>query len=123
MINTVEISSHCECTTYDGDPSNECFGCYEDAKENLHHLIINWLGENNAPSGAAVLIQGNGMNWNNDSGYAECNANTILDTIELKRSDYRIEFYQDKDNLTARRWSHDEPTGSARFTFTIQKGE
>lgn len=123
MINTVEVASHCVCMDYDGNPADDCWGCYDDSKENLHHLIINWLGENDAPSGATVLVQGKGMNWTGDTGYAKCDANTILDTIRLERADYRIEFYQDRDNLTARRWSHDEPMGSAQFTFTIQKGE
>lgn len=121
MINTVEITTSCICTDYDGNPSDDCWDCYQDSKEQLNHLIINWLGENDAPSGASVLVQGKGMNWTGDTGYAKCNANTILDTIALERSDYRIEFTQDKNKLTARRWSHDEPMGSAQFTFTIQK--
>jgi hypothetical protein len=120
MTETIGISSSCECVDLDGNPEDNCWGCYDDAEENLHHLIINWLGENDVPSDASILVSGTNMNWDRVSGYANCNANTILDVLKLERSDYRLEFYQDGKELTAKRWSHDEPMG-ASFTFTITK--
>ena len=120
MTELIEISSHCICLDYDGNPSNDCWDCYQDAKDNLHYTIVNWLGENNASTNAIVEIQGKNMTWERLDGTAEVNANSILSTLELDRADYRIEFKLDGKELTAKRWSHDEPMG-ASFTFSIQK--
>lgn len=120
MTELIEISSHCICTDDDGNPSNNCWDCYQDAKDNLHYTIVNWLGENNASTNAIVEIQGKNMTWERLDGVAEVNANSILSTLELDRADYRIEFTLDGKELTAKRWSHDEPMG-ASFTFSIQK--
>ena len=120
MSESIEISSSCICYDDEGNPIDDCWGCYEDAKENLHHFLIQWLGENNAPSGTMVYIQGKDMTWQRLDGHAAVSANLILSTLELDRADYRIEFTLNGKELTAKRWSHDEPMG-ASFTFSIQK--
>lgn len=121
MTNIVEITTDCLCMDYEGNPSDECWGCYEDSKELMHQMIINWLGENDAASDVSVLIEGKGMTWQGLDGTAMVNANSILSALALDRSgQYRLEFYQDGKKLTAKRWSHDEPMG-ASFKFTIQK--
>lgn len=121
MIDTVQVTTDCLCMDYDGNPNDECWGCYEDSKENLHQLIINWLGENDAASDVSILIEGRGMTWQGLDGTVMVNANTILSSLALDRGgEYRLEFYQDGKELTAKRWSHDEPMG-ASFKFTIQK--
>ena len=120
MSESIEISSHCICVDYDGNPSNDCWDCYQDAKDNLHYTIIDWLGENDASIDATVEIQGKGMTWQRLDGAAEVTANSILSALELHRADYRIEFKLNGKELTATRWSHDEPMG-ASFTFNIQK--
>ena len=117
---TITISSSCICTDDDGNPSDDCWDCYQDAKDNLHYTIVNWLGENNASTDAVIEIQGKNMTWQRLDGAAEVNANSILSTLELDRGDYRIQFRLDDKELTATRWSHDEPMG-ASFTFSIQK--
>jgi hypothetical protein len=50
------------------------------------------------------------MTWLNVDGYAECEAQDVLNTLQI-RGDYRIEIVLEDNKLSAKRWSHDEPTG------------
>lgn len=120
MTEIIELSSSCICCDDEGNPADDCWDCYQDAKENLHYMLVNWLGENDAASDSIVEIQGKDMTWQRLDGATEVNANSILSTLELERAEYRIQFQLDGKELTAKRWSHDEPMG-ASFTFNIKK--
>ena len=120
MRNIIELTNHCICLDDDGNPANDCWDCYQTAEDNLHYMIVDWLGENDAQSDAIVEIKGKDMTWQRLDGAAEVNANSILSTLELERAQYRIQFELNGKELTAKRWSHDEPMG-ASFTFNIKK--
>lgn len=60
------------------------------------------------------------MGWLRQSGFAEClsNPERITELLSLN-AEFRLEFELIGKTLTARRWSHDEPTGTGLFTFSL----
>ena len=84
---------------------------YEDLEENL---IPEFIERNGSKS--MLRIEGTGMGWQSRSGYLEINA-TFKDLLEALTfsGDWTLRFYFEGDGLSVRRWSHDEPMGSARF--------
>lgn len=106
---TTELETNCGCISY-------C-ECWEDDKENSHYLIMEWLERNNKPEGA--LITGRNLTWQRLSGYAIVRNS---DTAELARAilaalmingEFIIRLTLEGKQLTARRSSHDEPTGAS----------
>lgn len=119
---TYYLSTDCGCTFFDEDAgeyvdATECFGCYTDDEDTILHELTRWITRNEVE---AVAVQCSSMTWRNVPARALMNAQAVqlLGAMTI-RGDYRLEFYWDaEDNLTARRWSHDEPTGTGLFTFT-----
>lgn len=116
----VVLESDCVCAGEDGPDYGECFGCYDDAKENLKYLIKSWVDAQGKEFSEA-RIDGTGMGWQRQSGYAHIGLDDIAEILSL-RGDFRIVFTLENGNLTAIRSSHDEPTG-AHFTFTPTEDE
>ena len=116
----VVLESDCVCAGEDGPDYGECFGCYDDAKENLKYLIKSWVDAQDKKF-SEVRIDGTGMGWQRQSGCAHIGLDDIAEIITL-RGDFRIVFTLENGNLTATRSSHDEPTG-AHFTFTPTEDE
>jgi hypothetical protein len=118
------LTTDCVCESASIDSNGEevwttgedCFGCYDDSVEWLRVLVRTWAKENGLPS-ETVRIEGTGLGWQKLSGYK------VVDISEIENLDlsgeYRIEFTLDGKELTAQRWSHDEPMGGARFTFAF----
>lgn len=111
----VVLESDCVCAGEDGPDYGECFGCYDDAKDNLKYLINAWA-DAQGKEFSEVRIDGTGMGWQRQNGYAHTGLDEIAYALAL-RGDFRIVFTLENGNLTATRSSHDEPTG-AHFTFT-----
>lgn len=110
----ITIQSDCTCTNEDETPSESCYGCYDDAVDNLKYLIDDWAkGQGNDFSN--VRINGTAMGWQRESGYAMAPLYRISEALTI-RGDFTITFTLEDGNLTAVRSSHDEPTG-AFFTF------
>ena len=116
----VVLESDCVCADEDGPDYGECFGCYDDAKDNLKHLINAWV-DAHGKEFSEVRIDGTGMGWQRQSGYVHTELKEIAYALAL-RGDFRIVFTLENGNLTATRSSHDEPTG-AHFTFTPNEDE
>jgi hypothetical protein len=121
---TATVTTNCECESYDEEtgtysPADTCFDiCWEDACEWVGEVIQDWLTARGIEEGEFVKIEANGLGWLRRSGYKLCRA----DVIELTGAlfidgDFTIEYKLSDDKLTARRYSHDEPTGSAVFEF------
>jgi len=139
---TIELTSDCRCfdcndcgvgyvRNEDGEkceqcykeltPSNSCFDCWKDSKESFYDALEAWRDKVGV-TWDLVRIDGVGVGWNRDSGYAVKKFDEALDAITI-RGDFRITATWDGANtFTASRASHDEPTGSAQFTFTLIKG-
>lgn len=118
-----EISTNCSCekeneVTGEFEPADNCYGdCFEDSKEQLTYLINDWLEHNTFTDNTLIRIDGSGMGWRSQSGYTDVTLDKVAEALYLN-GDFRIR-YELSENfvLTAQRWSHDEPMGSAIFTF------
>jgi len=121
-----EISTSCTgCPAYLDTETDEwieasdCDGiCFEDDKGNLDDLIDEWRQHNTFTNDTLIRIDGSDMGWRSQSGYRDVIVDEVAKALYLN-SDFRIR-YELSENwiLTAQRWSHDEPMGSAIFTFT-----
>lgn len=118
---TLSISTDCTCEVLDDDgeviSTNDCFGCWRDSKDDIITELEYWLDRNKVE---CVEVEATRMLWNNVSALAWLpnDAERMFNLLSLN-GDYRLEFYWSSDDkLSARRWSHDEPTGTGLFTFT-----
>jgi hypothetical protein len=112
------ISTECSC-----DDEFECWGdCHEDDLGIVGMVLDRWLiangMDNDEPN---VLIRTDRMNWNGVSGQCVVEFNDILNALKLN-GDWKVEFRLDGKDLTACRYSHDEPCG-ALFTLTTTDEE
>lgn len=118
---TMEVNTDCQCEIFDDEgqviPTTDCFGCYTDAKEDLLSELDYWLGRAGDPE--YVRIEGRGMGWMSRDGYAivEAKPDELFEAMTIN-GEFRLVFeWDERDILTARRYSHDEPTGTGLFTF------
>lgn len=120
-MDTYTLSTECSCETYDAEngegivPADECFGCYEDEQQLLAEAIDAII---EAETVDAYIVNTERARWTNtgQNFTIEATGKNVIDCMKLN-GDYRIEFYLDGSTITARRWSHDEPTGTGLFTF------
>jgi hypothetical protein len=127
---TISITSECTCMEYDpekGDyteePSKECFGCYSDDVENLKLSILEpWLASHNLGGNDSLIIECPALGWTYSAAYAivDADAQEIINTMILN-GDFRVVFTLKGSELSAIRYSHDEPTGTGTFTFREYK--
>ena len=120
------VSTDCQCQTFDEEAqdyvlSTECFGdCYEWQKEDVFELLGTWYLANGIEENDPILVKGSGMTWQRLDGHKWTNTMELDSALSIN-GDFRIEWYLNGTELTARRWSHDEPTGTGLFTFTAYK--
>lgn len=117
---TVTLQSDCICVEEDGTPYDECFGCWEDSIESFNELISAWRKNANIETDK-VFIAGRGMTWQRLDGHATADLDTLYKALTI-RGDFRLEFRLVGAELTATRYSHDEPVGCS-FTFTPLSAE
>lgn len=117
---TASVTTDCLCENEDGSPSPECFDCYEWQKENVFELLGQWQVINGITEDDKILITGTGMTWQRLSGWKETDILSLDSALSLD-GDFRLEWYLEGNELTARRWSHDEPTGTGLFNFKVFK--
>ena len=125
---TAEVSTECQCQVEDENgewiASPDCYGdCYEWQKESVFEVIGEWQKLNDIDESDPILIQVDKIGWNNASAYKWTTMLELDGALSLN-GDFRIEWYLDLETkeLTARRWSHDEPVGTGLFTFSHHKG-
>lgn len=122
-ITRIELATECNCETYDEDdnltPANDCLGCYDDTLAYLDDKLAEWLTANEWTDETIIRVQFSGVSWRNVSGYGDITPSDMPEFLYLN-GEYRIVFELTADNktLTARRYSHDEPTGTGLITFT-----
>lgn len=112
----VVIQSDCVCVEEDGTPYEECFGCWDDSLERLAELKSEWAQRIGGKSFDQVIVEAKAMGFFKESGRGVIDFDTLHKATTL-RGDFRIVFTLEDNNLTALRYSHDEPTGGGRFTF------
>ena len=119
-----EMTNVCSCEEYDEDtdtstPASYCYGgCYEDSSADLKaELFEPWLVAKGWERDTPIRIQGSGMGWRGQTGYADTTPDSLLDTLSLN-TEWILRFKFDGTDLTCVRYSHDEPMGTGQFTFT-----
>ena len=117
---TASVTTDCLCENEDGTPlETYCDGdCYYWQKEDVFALLGMWKVRNGLEEDTTILISGEQMGWTRASGVKLTNFLELDGSLSLD-GDFKIEWYLEETTLTARRWSHDEPTGTGLFTFTI----
>lgn len=115
-----EVTTDCLCENEDGTPSNECFDCYEWQKDGVFELLGEWQKDNAIDDNDHILIDGSGIGWMRQAGFKWTTMDKLHGALALN-GDFRIEWYLENNILTARRWSHDEPTGTGLFHFSHYK--
>jgi hypothetical protein len=58
------------------------------------------------------------MTWQGIMGWAYTTPERLVDTLSLN-GDFRLVFEFDGENLTAIRYSHDEPVGTGKFVIEL----
>jgi hypothetical protein len=128
-----EITNGCICVETDQDtgevvvdkdgdevPSAYCFGCYDEEVENLDYCLVNeWREHHGIDKDTKLVVLGEGMFWTNVSGWTiakNATAQAIVEAMDIN-TEWRIDFRLEDNELSAVRYSHDEPTGTGRFRF------
>ncbi len=117
-----EMTSECSCESWDEDtdtssPSSECFGCWDDDKDNFRFAVVNpWLERNGWDDDTLIYVYSGNMNWNRVAGWTNIRASEVLDALTL-RGDFRLHYKLEGKQLTCVRSSHDEL--GAMFTFSL----
>jgi hypothetical protein len=126
---TATLTTDCTCEAYNeetgeyeaGSYSDTCFGCYDTDWDDFIENIYNpWLSALGADDSTLIRIDGTGMGWQRRAGWASVSARDIHSAMTIN-GEWRIEYRFDGTALTAVRWSHDEPTGTGVFTFTLDE--
>jgi hypothetical protein len=114
----VDYGTKCEECAKELTPASSCISCWEDSENNFYEALEAWR-EKVGVTWDLVRIDGIGLGWNKDSGYAVKRFKEALKALTIN-GDFRITATWDgATSFTASRASHDEPTGGARFTFTL----
>jgi hypothetical protein len=117
-----ELTTDCTCVVFDDDENqieaDTCYGCYDDALENLRCELEHWQTVNGFDDATLIRLEASGLGWRRRAGYRDIRADEITGALTLN-GDYRIHFSftPDYKTLTARRYSHDEPTGTGEIVF------
>jgi hypothetical protein len=111
---TVEVNTSCVC---EDDFGSEC---YELSIEDLNYVLGEWVKISGSKATDYVLIEGKGMTWQRLSGSAVVDFDNLYESLKFG-NDFRITFTLNDDELTAVRYSHDEPMGATfKFSFSPQ---
>jgi hypothetical protein len=127
----VELTNNCICEDEQEDgefvSSSECYGCFDDMKEELFAEILQPFMEQHKLDEMTLLhAQATGLTWERVS------AETIVSIYGLaegqfgaiRGGDWRIVYTLKDGVLSARRYSHDEPMGaSISFRILSEEGD
>jgi len=135
----VEFTNSCTCTKTDEETGEELLDergnpiaeeyctdyCWETGIENVEWLLQTWLGKQNIGGQVYDLhIGGGGIGWQRREGYtiAKSTAQGVLDKLGIG-GDYILRFTLQGEELSVRRSSHDEPTGTGKLVFRLATDE
>lgn len=127
-VNSVTLSTDCFCSYWDDEleadvPLNYCDGdCWDLAYYDYDLFFKEWLVAHPDQLTEILEVDGEGIGWMRQSGsaFVRADAKQLLDLFTLK-GDFRLEFTFEGKELRVRRWSHDEPTGSAVFVVRVSE--
>jgi hypothetical protein len=131
------LDSDCVCVKYDHEndcdlldekgnpiPEDSCLGCWEDALEEWKNYVYpEWIARNKITDRTKLVIEYSNVTWRNGSGAFQCQVRDLEDgRFGFLKGDFRITYTLEGKDLTARRSSHDEPTG-AYFKFVVGRSK
>ncbi len=116
----VTISTDCQCVLEDGEPAEECWGCYEDDAMNAKDLLGAWQTINGSKATDFVRIDGKRLTWQGLDGYKVTEFDDVLNSLKIN-GDYRVTLSLTGSELTATRSSHDEYGASFTFSFVPEE--
>lgn len=127
-VQIVTLSSDCFCEYFDEEldsyvPCASCDGdCWDLAYYDYDLFFKEWLVAHPDQLTEILEVDGEGVGWMRQSGsaFVRADAKQLLDLFTL-RGDFRLEFTFEGRELRVRRWSHDEPTGSAVFVVRVSE--
>lgn len=133
-----ELVDYCTCTKWDDETESEvldedgnpvpaewCSGCWDDAVSNLaYDIVIPFIKSKGWSEDDLLYIGGSGVGWQSRSGYCIAKADTdaIVKALSIN-GDFRLVFTYEDGEMTARRYSHDEPMGTGEFVFRLATEE
>jgi hypothetical protein len=136
---TFEITNGCVCYKVDEEgeaildsygepePSDYCFGCFEDEMDNLKYCVVEpWLKANGIEEGADIRVDGSSMGWTHSSGWTTTVATVkgIVDALSINTEwTLRFRLEEDDTKLIAVRSSHDELGARFEFALADEEGE
>jgi hypothetical protein len=88
--------------------------CWENNARDIVDMAGQWYAAQGGDGSAGLFVVGLGIGWTNSAGRFYVEFEDFLDPFIIN-GDYRLEFTWTDYGLAVRRWSHDEPTGGARF--------
>lgn len=124
------LQSDCSCYSDESLAEQEaegavadCYGdCWDIAKDDLGFHFDDWLRSFDKDQLQEILWVGaEGLGWLRRSGecLVRCDFEELLRLFMID-GDFRLEFtFYGGSELVVRRWSHDEPMGSARFLVRV----
>lgn len=119
------LDSDCTCEYYDEDtdtskPSESCYGdCWTESKDDFtENLLKPYLAVKGWTMDTPIKVSSSRMTWQGCSGWAYTTPERLVDTLTLN-GDFRLEFEFDGNDLTAVRYSHDEPVGTGKFVIEL----
>lgn len=128
---TATLTSDCVCEVYNeetdsveldeyGDPKRPdyCYGCYEEEVAQFYdNFLPLWLEKANLTLDDELFVLATGIGWRKVTEAGSFFAKELHKVMEIN-GDFRNVFTIKGDELTAIRYSHDEPVGSGRWTFS-----
>ena len=126
-VNVVTLNSDCQCEMEDEDgklvPADYCDGdCWDIAYYDYDLFFKEWLVAHPDQLTEILEVDAEGVGWMRQAGsaFVRADAKELLDLFTLN-GDFKLEFTFEGKDLTVRRWSHDEPMGSARFIVRVSE--
>ena len=115
------ITSDCTCYAVNEDgegvldsngdavPSESCYGdCYtESVYDFTDNILPYWLESKGVMADSPVRINGSGMGWRGQTGYADTSARGIVKALEIN-GDFILRITYEDGELSIVRSSHDE---------------
>jgi hypothetical protein len=126
-----ELTSDCICEIYDEETGESkldeygyperpdyCYGCYqEEVFQFYDNFLPIWLERRGLKDDGKVMVIAESIRWNRTNGAGFVDVSEIHKVMEID-GDFKNKFTIKGNELYAVRYSHDEPTGTGRWTFT-----
>jgi hypothetical protein len=114
-----KLTSQCVCIDDNDEPSEECFDCYQDELDLFEsEMLMPYLAGKGWEMDTPIKVTNSRLGWRGISGYAYTTPEKLIEKLALD-GEWTLRFEFDGHDLTAIRYSHDEPMGTGKFEFEL----